>query len=238
MNIAIIGYGKMGKEIEKTATERGHSVSMIIDADNQKEIDSETFRNADVAIEFSTPETAYNNILTCMKYNVPVVSGTTGWMDKLENVKEKCNRENRTVFYASNFSLGVNLFFKLNEQLASLMDGFPQYTVKMEETHHTQKKDKPSGTAITLAEGIIRHHNNSKYWETGKTTEPGILPIESFRVDPVAGNHKIIYESDFDKIIIEHDTKSRKVFAIGAVMAAEFTKTNKGFLTMKEMLNI
>lgn len=236
MNIAIIGYGKMGKEIESLAQSRGHKIVLRIDKNNIDSINSDDFKNVDAAIEFSRPEGAYSNIMLCFENNVPVVSGTTGWLEKLDEVIKKCEQENKTFFYASNFSLGVNLFFRLNKHLAQIMNMFPDYDVKIEETHHTQKLDAPSGTAITLAEGIIENIDRKMKWEKENVLSNESIAIQSFREGNVPGNHKIIYESDFDKIMIEHDAKSRKGFALGAVLAAEYIVNKKGYFTMNDLL--
>ncbi len=236
MKIAIIGYGRMGKEIEKLALQRGHKIIFTIDQNNWKEVKSENFKQADVAIEFTHPESAYQNILHCFKANVPVVSGTTGWMDNLEKAIELCKSERKTFFYASNFSLGVNLFFKVNDYLAQLMDNYPDYKVNIEETHHTKKLDAPSGTAISLAKGIIKNINRVNQWKKENAEDVGIVPVKSFRIGNVSGNHKVMYESAFDKITIEHDAKNRIGFALGAVLAAEFIYNKKGFYTMNDLI--
>lgn len=236
MKIALIGYGKMGHEIEKIAIQRGHTIVSIVDLTNPDEIHSDSFKSADVAIEFTTPQTAFNNYLNAFKADVPVVSGTTGWLDKLDEIKKLCKEENKGFFYASNFSLGVNVFFKLNEYLAKIMNQFPDYEVKLEETHHIHKLDAPSGTAITLAEGVISNLDRKESWELDKASKATSLPIECFREGEVCGNHKVIYQSEFDYIKIEHDAQSRKGFALGAVVAAEFLAGKKGFYGMSDML--
>ena len=238
MNIAIFGYGKMGKEIEKLAEEKGHSVILRIDENNTNSINDKDFQNIDVAIEFSSPESAFKNINLCLDNNIPVVSGTTGWLDRFDEVISRCKTENKTFFYASNYSLGVNIIFKLNNYLAQIMDNFPAYSVKIEETHHTQKMDAPSGTAITLAEGIIAINKRINNWEKEESASKDSIPIKSIREGSVPGNHKIIYLSSFDTIMIEHDAKSRKGFALGAVLAAEFIIGKKGYFTMNDLLNI
>lgn len=238
MKIALIGYGKMGHEIEKIAIERGHTIVSIIDINNVSEFDSEEFKSADVAIEFSTPSSAINNYRKCFSANVPVVAGTTGWLDEhLEEVKQACDKDGKTFFYASNYSLGVNIFFTLNKYLANIMNNYPAYNVKMEEVHHIHKLDAPSGTAITLAEGIIDNIDRKNQWnlETENTTSD--LSIHCIREGEVPGIHEIMYESEADIISIKHDAKNRKGFALGAVVAAEFVKGKKGFLGMKDMLN-
>ncbi len=236
MNIAIIGYGKMGKEIEKIALERNHQVGLVIDENNVNNITQEDFKNIDVAIDFSIPESAFKNINLCFDYNVPIVSGTTGWLDKFDDVIARCKKESKTFFYASNYSIGVNLFFKLNEQLAKLMNKFSNYNVEVEETHHTKKVDAPSGTAITLAEGLIDNLDRKEAWQKESASSEKAISVKSYREGNVPGNHKITYESGFDKIMIEHNAKSRIGFALGAVMAAEFIADKKGYFTMDNML--
>ena len=228
----------MGKEIEKLAEEKGHSVILRIDENNTNSINDKDFQNIDVAIEFSSPESAFKNINLCLDNNIPVVSGTTGWLDRFDEVISRCKTENKTFFYASNYSLGVNIIFKLNNYLAQIMDNFPAYNVEIEETHHIQKLDAPSGTAITLAEGIIANNKRINNWEKEESASKDSIPIKSIREGSVPGNHKIIYQSSFDTIMIEHDAKSRKGFALGAVLAAEFIIGKKGYFTMNDLLNI
>lgn len=236
MNIALIGYGRMGHEIEKVAIERGHAIVSIIDVDNISEFDSVEFKSADVAIEFSTPSSAIQNYRKCFAANVPVVAGTTGWLDHLDEVKKACE-EGKTFFYASNYSLGVNIFFAMNKYLAKIMNNYPAYDARMIETHHIHKLDAPSGTAITLAEGIIENIDRKEAWTLDGTGEKTDLTIQAVREGEVPGIHEIIYESEADIISIKHDAKNRKGFALGAVLAAEFTKGKKGFLGMEDMLN-
>ncbi len=238
MNLAIVGYGKMGKEIEQIALDRGHQIRLIIDEHNIDSIDINSFKDIDVAVEFSKPESAFNNINLCHANNVPVVSGTTGWLDKIEEVITNCKNNNKGFFYASNYSLGVNLFFSLNKYLAKMMNNFKEYDVQIEETHHTQKLDAPSGTAITLAEAIINVMEGKEKWEKENSQSEKSIAIKSFREGNVPGNHKIIYESEFDTIMIEHDAKSRKGFALGAVLAAEFMLGKTGYYTMNDLLKI
>ena len=235
MKLALIGYGKMGREIEQIARNRGHEIVSIIDVDNQQDFESEAFRSADVAIEFTVPSVAVQNYRKCFAAGVPVVSGTTGWLEHLPEIKEACN-QGQTFFYASNFSLGVNIFFALNRYLARIMNDFPAYEVKMEEVHHIHKLDAPSGTAITLAEDILEELDRKTGWVEGREAASDELGITAIRRDEVPGIHTIEYESDVDTIRITHDAKSRKGFALGAVVAAEFTYGKKGFLTMKDML--
>ncbi|WP_459188319.1 4-hydroxy-tetrahydrodipicolinate reductase [Parabacteroides sp. APC149_11_2_Y6] len=236
MKIALIGYGKMGKTIEQIAVSRGHEIVSIVDINNPEEIHSDNFKSADVAIEFTIPASAFNNYMNCFAAGVPVVSGTTGWLDRIDEIKEKCEKEGKTFFYASNFSIGVNIFFALNKYLAKIMNNFPAYDVKMTETHHIHKLDAPSGTAITLAEGIIENMDRKDRWTLETAEQPTDLPIHAIREGEVPGIHEITYESDVDYITIKHDAKSRAGFALGAVVAAEFTAGKKGFLGMEDML--
>ena len=246
MQIALIGYGKMGKEIEKIALERGHNIVCIIDVNEEAKFDSPEFKSADVAIEFTSPESAFQNYIRAFAADVPVVSGSTGWLEKMDEVKRMCETEGKTFFYASNFSLGVNIFFALNKYLAKLMNRFPDYDVRMEEMHHTQKLDAPSGTAITLVEGILENVNRKETWvltNSGKEISPTpIVPaeneiaIKAYREGEIPGIHTVIYESDVDSIRITHDAKNRIGFALGTVLAAEFTCGKKGFLGMEDML--
>lgn len=238
MKLAIIGYGKMGHEIEKIALDRGHEIVSIIDINNaDTAFDTPEFKSADVAIEFSTPHTAIDNYKKCFAANVPVVAGTTGWLEHIDEVKKICEEGNKTFFYASNYSIGVNIFFALNEYLAKIMNNFSEYNVKMEEIHHIHKLDAPSGTAITLAEGILKNIDRKNRWNLETENDTADLSIHCIREGEVPGIHEIIYESEADIISIKHDAKNRKGFALGAVLAAEFTKGKKGFLGMKDMLN-
>lgn len=237
MKIALIGYGKMGKTIEQIALQRGHQIVSIIDINNTTDFESEAFRSADVAIEFTTPATALGNYMRCFEANVPVVSGTTGWLEHLDEVKAKCEQEGKTFFYASNFSVGVNIFFALNRYLAKIMNGFPAYDVRMTEVHHIHKLDAPSGTAITLAEGILENVERKERWTLETAEQPTDLPIHAIREGEVPGIHEIIYESEADTISIKHDAKSRAGFALGAVIAAEFTAGKKGFLGMNDLFH-
>lgn len=235
MKIALIGYGKMGKTIEQIATQRGHQIVSIIDINNADEIYSDAFRSADVAIEFTTPATAFNNYMKCFEVGVPVVSGTTGWLDRIGEIKEICDRDGKTFFYASNFSIGVNIFFAVNKHLARIMNNFPSYDVKMTEVHHIHKLDAPSGTAITLAEDIIDNISRKDHWTLENAEKPTDIAIHAIREGEVPGIHEIIYESDVDTISIKHDAKSRAGFALGAVVAAEFTAGKSGFLGMNDL---
>ncbi len=236
MKIALIGYGKMGHEIEKIALDRGHKVVCTIDINEDNKFLSEEFKSADVAIEFTSPDSAFDNYKRSFAAGVAVVSGTTGWLEHLDEIKRECAENGKTFFYASNFSLGVNLFFALNKKLAKMMNPFENYDVRMEETHHIHKLDAPSGTAITLAEGVLENIERKDKWTLDKAEAPTDMVITSFREGEVPGIHTVIYESEVDSIQITHDAKSRKGFALGAVLAAEFTKGKKGFLGMDDML--
>lgn len=227
----------MGREIERIARDRGHSIVAIIDMNEEEKFQSAEFKSADVAIEFTSPASAFNNYMLAFEAGVPVVSGTTGWLDRIDQVKHACEKEGKTFFYASNFSLGVNLFFALNKYLAGLMNRFADYNVRMEETHHIHKLDAPSGTAITLAEGILEKVDRVKEWSL-ENKGPESIHIESLRDGEVPGIHTVVYESPVDSIRLTHDAKSREGFALGAVLAAEFTKGKKGFLGMQDLLNL
>ncbi len=237
MKIALIGYGKMGKEIEKMALERGHSISSIIDQNNTNDFSSSDFLNSDVAIEFSKPESAVSNYKYCFKNNIPVVSGTTGWLKQFDKVKNICNEKNQTFFYASNFSLGVNIFFEINKKLAHLMKPIEGYKVSINEIHHTQKLDTPSGTAISLAEQIIENLSHQTSWALNSSNNSEIN-ITAQRIANTPGTHTIKYESEIDEITLEHKARSRKGFALGAVLAAEFIENKKGIFNMQDLLNL
>ena len=237
MKIALIGYGKMGKIIERIALERGHEIVSIIDIDNREDFKSDAFKSADVAIEFTVPQVALDNYQQAFEAGVAVVSGTTGWADQQEKVKADVLKNGYTLFWSSNFSLGVNIFMAVNKYLAKIMNQFPQYNVEMTEVHHTQKLDAPSGTAITLAEGILDNIDRKTGWVKEIQQNDNELAIKSIREGQVPGIHTIRYESFADIIEITHDAKSREGFALGAVLAAEFTCGKKGFLGMNDMLN-
>ena len=237
MKIALVGYGKMGKTIEQIALSRGHEIVSIIDINNPDDFESAAFKSADVAIEFTTPATAFDNYMKCFAANVPVVSGTTGWTARMSEIKGMCEKEGKTFFYASNFSIGVNIFFALNKYLAKVMNNFPSYDVRMTEVHHIHKLDAPSGTAITLAEGILENIDRKDRWTLETVEKATDLPIHAIREGEVPGIHEIIYESDVDTISIKHDAKSRAGFALGAVVAAEFTAGKKGFLGMSDLFH-
>ncbi len=238
MNIAIIGYGKMGKAIEQIALRRNHKISYKLEAEDMRKISSEELRQVDVAIEFTTPAAALSNYLKCFEAQIPVVSGTTGWLDKMKTVQNLCIRENQTFFYASNFSIGVNLFFQLNRYLAKIMSGYPNYTPSIEETHHIHKLDAPSGTAITLAEDILAEIPRIQSWTNTEADEANSLSVLSRRQGEVPGTHQITYSSEVDDLSITHTAHSREGFAMGAVIAAEFVQNKKGFLSMKDLLQI
>lgn len=233
MKILLLGYGKMGKAVEKIALERGHEIAGRIDESNQNELHG---IKADVAIEFSQPEAAYKNVRFCLENNIPVACGTTGWLDKKPEVEKLTKACNGAFFYASNFSVGVNIFFRLNEYLAKMMQRFPQYDVAIDEVHHTEKKDAPSGTAITLAEGIIRRSGVKKNWVKKETQNPNDLLITSFRIDQVPGTHLVKYSSAIDDIEIRHIAHSREGFARGAILVAEWLPGKKGVLGMEDFL--
>ena len=248
MKIALIGYGKMGHMIEQIALERGHEIVSIIDVDNIEDFDSPAFASADVAIEFTNPTAAFANYQRAFAHNVKVVSGSTGWMqDHKTEVERMCTEGGQTLFWASNFSIGVAIFSAVNRYLAKIMNGFPQYNVEMEEVHHVHKLDAPSGTAITLAEEIIKDLDRKDKWVKGfqhaadgtesgsNKVAPNELPIASIRRDEVPGIHSISYDSEADKITITHDAHSRKGFALGAVLAAEYTKEHTGLLTTSDL---
>jgi 4-hydroxy-tetrahydrodipicolinate reductase len=238
MRIALIGYGKMGKEIEKIALEREHEIVLKIDITNPEDLTIKNLQKADVAIEFTMPSSATANYQLCFEAGIPVISGTTGWLDRQSEVFGKCKNLNGTFFYSSNFSLGMNIFFALNKKLATLMANRSEYKIEMTEIHHTHKLDAPSGTAITLAEGIMENISSKSKWVNQKTNESDELGIISERIGEVPGTHIIIYDSEVDYIEITHCAKSRKGLAFGAVLAAEFSKDKKGILTMNDMLNI
>jgi 4-hydroxy-tetrahydrodipicolinate reductase len=236
MKITLIGYGKMGKEIEQISLSRNHTFPLIIDISNINELTIENLRKSDVAIEFSKPETAVTNIRKCFEADVPVVCGTTGWLDKFDEIKTECLKNNHTFFYSSNYSLGVNIFFKLNTFLAKIMNNFPQYEVGIEEVHHTQKLDAPSGTAISLASDIIKQVDRKSQWQLDRQDSPEMLKISALRRGTVPGIHTIKYDSSVDFIEMTHNAKNRQGLALGAVVAAEFIAGKKGFFTMDDLL--
>ena len=233
MKIALFGYGKMGKEIEQIALQRGHEIVLKINEGEQYDISI-----ADIAIDFSVPNAALSNIASCFRNNVPVISGTTGWLDDFDKAIDVCKENNGSFIYASNFSIGVNIFFELNKQLAKMMNSQKEYSINVEEIHHTKKLDTPSGTAITLAEGII-NNTSKRDWQLKETqVNAGTIPIEAKRILDVSGTHIISYESQIDSIEIKHTAHNRKGFALGAVIAAEWLNNKIGIYTMKDVLNI
>ena len=236
MNIALIGYGKMGKIIEEVAIGRGHTVPVKIDLDNLSDFNETEFSKVDVAIEFTSPHTALQNILKCIDFSTPIVCGTTGWLSALHEVENKMATVGGSFLYASNFSVGVNIFFELNKKLAQLMNGMDQYDITIKEIHHTQKKDAPSGTAITLAEQVLDNNHSKTNWVNAIPQNSKELYIESERIDPYPGLHEVKYSSAIDDIQIIHNAHNRNGFALGAVLAAEFIHNKKGIYTMKDVL--
>ncbi len=236
MKIALIGYGKMGKTIERLARTQGHDIVLIIDKDNSQDLVPESLRRADVAIEFSQPESALENIKHCLEAGVPVIVGTTGWLEQLDEAKAFCQSKGGAMIQATNFSIGVNLFFALNLYLSKMMDKQLQYDVKIEETHHTQKLDTPSGTALTLANDIIAQVKRKTKWVNYDANITDELPIISKRIDPAPGTHEVVYYSMIDTIKISHEAHSRDGFALGALKAAEWIIGKHGFFTMQEVL--
>lgn len=236
MKIAIIGYGKMGQVIEKIAIGRGHEISLKLSSED--DINQINTENTDVAVEFTNPKSAYNNIEHCIKSGVPVISGSTGWLDKFDNIKELTEIQNGAFFYASNFSVGVNIFFRLNEILAKMMNPMTDYKISMEEIHHTEKKDSPSGTGITLAEGIISQNEKLERWVNEPSSSPKELQIISKRIDKVPGTHTIKYDSPVDSIEITHTAHSREGFGLGSVLAAEWIIGKKGVFGMNDMIKL
>lgn len=236
MKIALIGYGKMGKEIEQLALDRQHQIVLKIDPKTEDSF--EQLKQADVAIEFSSPTSAVPNIEQCLMQQVPVVVGTTAWYDQWEQIKQLCEEKDGSLLAATNFSVGVNLFFELNRQLAQVMRNQTDYQAQIDETHHLEKLDHPSGTAITLAEGLIANHEQYNAWINEPSKKAEVLPILSHREAGVPGTHQIKYSSAIDEISIEHKAKNRKGFALGAVMAAEYIANKKGIFTMKDVLNL
>jgi 4-hydroxy-tetrahydrodipicolinate reductase len=238
MKIALIGYGKMGKAIEAIALEKGHVIGLKISSQNMDELTVANLQQCDVAIEFTNPHSAVKNILQCFEAGVPVVCGSTGWLAELDMVKTKCDESNGTLLYASNFSIGVNIFFEVNKKLAELMNQQPGYAISIKEIHHTQKKDAPSGTAITLAEQILAAVERKENWVNHSSDKKDELPIISERIDPAPGTHSITYSSAIDDIEITHTAHNRQGFAAGAVLAAEFIQHKKGIFSMKNVLGL
>ncbi|MFD2160845.1 4-hydroxy-tetrahydrodipicolinate reductase [Paradesertivirga mongoliensis] len=244
MKIALLGYGKMGRIIEQFALDRGHEIVLKIDENNVDQKNSENLRLADVAIDFSTPHSVISNIESCFEAGLPLVVGTTGWYDRIPEMKNKCEESNNSLLYASNFSVGVNVFFFVNEVLAKIMNRYPQYDVLVEEIHHTQKLDSPSGTAITIAEGVLDGLDRKKEWVNELVgngeevvTKPDQLLIESHRIEDVPGTHTVVYSSEVDDIEFKHKAHGRAGFALGAVLAAEWLQGKKGFYSVKDMFD-
>ncbi len=237
MRIALLGYGKMGKAIEQEALERGHEISLRVDSSNA-DFGADMLETSDLAIDFSTPDAAPKNIHKCFDAGIPVVVGTTAWDGEYPAIEERCEKEGRTLFHAPNFSIGVNLFFALNRYLASLMNGQEAYDVDIEEVHHKEKKDAPSGTAVHLAKDLIAALDRKTQWVKEKAEEPGALQVASERKDDVKGTHTVRYSSPIDDITIQHKAHSRKGFALGAVLAAEWVKDRSGIFTMQDMLDL
>lgn len=237
MNLALIGYGKMGKAIEEIALQRGHTIVLRIDIENTNEFTKENLAKADVAIEFTGPHSAYENVKKLMQFGTATICGSTGWLDKLEEIKQLCLQNQAAFLYASNYSVGVNIFFEINKRLAALMAAHPDYDIQLTEIHHTQKKDAPSGTAITLAEQILEYITRKKKWVNHISDNPEELEILSERTDPAPGTHKVKYSSGIDDIEIIHTAHTRKGFALGAVLAAEFLNGKKGIYSMKDVLH-
>jgi 4-hydroxy-tetrahydrodipicolinate reductase len=238
MQIALIGYGKMGKAIEEIALKRGHTIGPVIDIDTMDKFTAENLAKADAAIEFTSPHSAYDNVKKLLGFGVPVVCGSTGWIDKLNEMKQLCAEKNGSFVYSSNFSVGVNIFFEVNKRLAAHMANHADYEVILEETHHTQKKDAPSGTAISLAEQVLEQIKRKKQWVNDISDNPEDLEIISQRIDPAPGTHSVKYSSAIDTIEIVHTAHNRTGFATGAVLAAEFIASKKGFFSMKDVLGL
>ncbi|MBB6500654.1 4-hydroxy-tetrahydrodipicolinate reductase [Pedobacter cryoconitis] len=245
MNIALIGYGKMGQIIERFAIERGHEVVLKIGIDNLADLTVSNLKKADIAIDFSTPDAAIRNIYLCFDANVPLVVGTTGWYGQLQEIKDECERGNHTLLYGSNFSIGVNLFFYINEIMAKVMNNYPVYDVQVEEIHHTQKLDSPSGTAMTIAEGIIENIDRKSEWVNELDGVPTIdvlkqnqVLIASQRIENIPGTHTVVYSSEVDEIELKHTAHSRAGFALGAVVAAEWLQNKQGFYNISDIFNL
>jgi 4-hydroxy-tetrahydrodipicolinate reductase len=236
MKIAIIGYGKMGRMVEEAARLRHHEIGLVIDLHNLADLTPALLKNNDVAIEFSTPASAYNNISACFDAGIPVVSGTTGWLERMEEVKKRCDQEHKALVYSSNFSLGVNILFHLNKKLAEIMNRYENYHVSIQEIHHITKKDAPSGTAITLAGDIINCLDRKNGWTMDPAPGSDSIPVKAIRADQVVGIHEVCYESENDRLAIKHSAANRKGLAAGAILAAEFIQGRTGFYTMQDLL--
>lgn len=235
MKIILVGYGKMGKTIEKIALERGHTITAKIDIDNSETL---TTASGDVAIEFSQPDSAFRNITTCLEKGIPVVCGTTGWLERRDEVEALCDKNDGAFFYASNYSIGVNILFAMNDYLARMMNRFPKFDVAIDEIHHTEKKDAPSGTAISLADGLIKNLDRKKKWADHETSNPADVVINSFRIADVPGTHVLKYSSGIEDLEMKHTAHSREGFARGAVAIAEWIQGKKGILTMHDFLQL
>lgn len=238
MKIAIIGYGRMGHEVEKIALERGHEILLIIDQNDSEKLTPTALAAVDVAIEFTTPETAFENVKKCLEANVPVVSGTTGWNSRMEEIMDYVRTTDGTFFYGSNFSIGVNLFFYINRILARKLNNAGGYSVEIEETHHTKKKDAPSGTAISLANYVANEISELSGWTLLPERQAGKIPVKAIREGDIPGTHSVLFSSAQDDIVLTHRAKSRVGFAVGAVLAAEYSVGRKGFLTMDNLLGL
>lgn len=238
MKIALVGYGKMGRIIESVAVSRGHEIVLKIDVENAHDLNETNVLKADVAIEFTGPHSAFGNLAKCLEFGIPTVSGSTGWLDEYPVIEKKCLDKKGTFLYASNFSVGVNIFFEINKRLAQLMAAQPEYNITVTEIHHTQKKDAPSGTAITIAEQILEAVPRKHRWVNHISDNLDELEIISERTDPYPGLHKVNYQSSVDEIEIIHNAHNRNGFALGAVLAAEYIKDRKGVFTMKEVLGL
>jgi 4-hydroxy-tetrahydrodipicolinate reductase len=238
MKVALLGYGKMGREIEQAALGRNHQITLKIDVSNANDCTVPNLSKAEVAIDFSTPGTAFQNVMRCFDAGIPVVCGTTGWLDRFDEVKYRCEQENQTFFYASNFSLGMNILFALNRYLSVIMNRIPEYDVSIREVHHVHKLDAPSGTAITLANGITENLQRKSSWELNKASGNSVINITAVREDEVPGTHIITWDSAVDRIEIAHEAKNRKGLALGAILAAEFVRDKKGMYTMQDMLKL
>ena len=236
MNIALIGYGRMGHEIEEAAIKRGHNIKLIIDIDNRADLNPDKMKDIDCVIEFTIPESAFENVKKCLEMKKPVVTGSTGWLANYERAVSLCNENNTSFIYSSNFSVGVNILFRLNKFLSNIMSGRKEYSVSIEEIHHTKKLDAPSGTAITLADGITAEHNSYTGWcKPGEEKDKSIV-ITSIREGSVPGTHTVTWDSEIDNISLRHEAKGRKGFALGAVLAAEYIYSRKGVFTMNDIL--
>lgn len=238
MTIALIGYGKMGRAIEAIALQKGHTVALKIDINSMDQFTKQNLQGCDVAIEFTSPHSAVENIITCLRAGIPVVSGSTGWLNRWEEVKTECAINNGALLYASNYSIGVNIFFEVNKRLAQLMNQHADYEISMTEIHHTEKKDTPSGTAITLAEQVLENIERKKQWVNQASISLDDLTVISERIDPAPGTHSVKYSSVVDDIEITHTAHNRKGFASGAVLAAEFLRDKKGIFSMKDVLGL